>query len=69
MKIILYSTGCPKCKILESKLNAKNIQYDKNTDTDEMIRLGFQTVPKLKVDDEILDFGEAVKWINNRKDD
>lgn len=69
MKIILYSTGCPKCKILESKLNAKNIQYDKNTDTDEMIRLGFQTVPKLKVDDELLDFGEAVKWINNRKDD
>lgn len=69
MKIILYSTGCPKCKILESKLNAKNIQYDKNTDTDEMIRLGFQTVPKLKVDDEILDFGESVKWINNRKDD
>lgn len=69
MKIILYSTGCPKCKILESKLNAKNIQYDKNTDTDEMIRLGFQTVPKLKIDDEILDFGESVKWINNRKDD
>lgn len=69
MKIILYSTGCPKCKILESKLNAKNIRYEKNTDTDEMIRLGFQTVPKLKVDDEILDFGEAVKWINNRKDD
>lgn len=69
MKIILYSTGCPKCKILESKLNAKNIQYDKNTDSDEMIRLGFQTVPKLKVDDELLDFGEAVKWINNRKDD
>ena len=69
MKIILYSTGCPKCKILESKLNEKNIQYDKNTDTDEMIRLGFQTVPKLKIDDEILDFGESVKWINNRKDD
>lgn len=69
MKIILYSTGCPKCKILESKLNAKNIQYDKNTDTDEMMKLGFRTVPKLKVDDEILDFGEAIKWVNNREDD
>lgn len=69
MKIILYSTGCPKCKILESRLNAKNIPYDKNTDTDEMIKLGFQNVPKLKVDDAILDFGEAVKWVNNREDD
>lgn len=68
MKIIMYSTECPKCKILESKLKSKNITYEKNTDMEEMVKLGFQAVPKLRVDDEIFDFAEAVKWINSKKE-
>ena len=28
MKIILYSTGCPKCKVLKHKLEEKGISLD-----------------------------------------
>lgn len=66
-EIILYSTGCPKCRILETKLQSKGIYYTKNTSVDEMTKLGFTNVPILKVDNDYLDFGEAVRWINEVK--
>ena len=28
MEVTLYSTGCPKCKVLVAKLNNKNINYN-----------------------------------------
>lgn len=67
-EIILYSTDCPKCKILESKLQNKGIYYTKNSSVDEMLNLGFTTTPMLKVGGFYLNFGEAVKWVNDRKD-
>ena len=66
-EIILYSTGCPKCRILETKLQSKGIYYTKNTSVDEMTKLGFTNVPMLKVDNDYLDFGDAVRWINEVK--
>ena len=68
-EIVLYSTGCPKCKILESKLQEKGVYYTKNTSVDEMVKLGFTAVPMLKVGEKVLNFGEAVKWVNSRKED
>ena len=67
-EIILYSTGCPKCKILETKLQNKGIYYTKNTSLNEMSRLGFTNVPMLKINDSYLEFGEAVKWVNRQED-
>lgn len=63
-KIILYSTGCPKCKILETKMSQKNINYEVNNDVDLMQEKGFTTLPMLDVDGEMMDFGSAVKWVN-----
>ena len=63
-EIILYSTGCPKCRVLETKLQSKGIYYTKNTSVDEMNKLGFTNVPILKIDGDYLDFGDAVRWIN-----
>lgn len=60
----LYTIDCPKCKILESKLNSKNISYEVFKDKDKMIEKGLSTMPVLEVDGELLDFGRAVKWIN-----
>ena len=37
----LYTTNCPKCKILESKLKAKNIEYNTVTDIEVMQKKGF----------------------------
>lgn len=63
--IILYSTNCPKCVVLEKKLQAKNIPYVKNQNVKEMSLLGMTTVPMLKVGDgPLLDFTEATKRIN-----
>ena len=65
--IILYSTNCPKCKILEQKLKSKNIKYSEFTDVDKMIEMGFSVMPMLEVDGVIMDFGTANKWINEFK--
>ena len=62
--IILYTIDCPKCKVLEQKLKAKDIKYKAFTDVDEMIKKGLSTMPVLEVNGNILDFSAAVKWVN-----
>lgn len=63
MNVILYSTHCPKCKVLETKLNQKSINYEEVNDVDVMVQKGFTTVPKLEVNGVVYDFKEAVEWI------
>lgn len=65
MNIIFYTTGCPKCHVLEKKLIAKNINYTKNTNENEMIEKGFLSAPMLEVDGEVMDFKAANDWINS----
>lgn len=62
--VTIYSTGCPKCKILETKLNQKNVNYNVIDDTDVMVDKKFQSLPMLEVDGELMDFGDAVRWVN-----
>lgn len=64
--IVLYSTGCPKCGILERKLNEKNISFTKCIDVDEMLALGIMSVPVLSVDGDMMDFSKAVQWVNEQ---
>lgn len=66
MQITLYSTGCPKCKVLVAKLNAKNIKYNTVSDIGIIISKGISTVPVLEVNGTIMDFKTAVEWINER---
>ena len=66
MQVILYSTGCPKCKVLVAKLNAKNIKYNTVSDVGIIISKGISTVPVLEVNGTIMDFKTAVDWINER---
>lgn len=68
MNIVLYSTGCPKCKILRSKLDSKNISYIIESDVEKMLSLGMTTMPMLSVNNELMNFTDAVKWINNIKE-
>lgn len=65
-KIILYSTHCPKCTILEKKLKDKGVIYDEVNDVDYMVKLGFTEVPMLVINDRIMGFNEAVKWIMSK---
>lgn len=65
-RIVLLSTGCTKCKILESILDRKKISYEVISDPERIKDLGFVEVPVLNVGETYYDFNEAVKWANNR---
>lgn len=64
MKVILYTTHCPKCKVLTAKLKAKGVDYEEITDVDVMRDKGFMSAPMLEVDGKIMTFVEAIKWVN-----
>ena len=67
MNVILYSTNCPRCKILKSKLDDKEVTYSIVNDVDKMLNMGMTVVPVLEVDDVRMNFKEAINWINNDK--
>ena len=64
--IILYTLDCPKCKILEQKLDSKNIEYETVKDFNMMQELGITSVPMLSVDGKLLTFAEAIEYVNGR---
>lgn len=65
--IVIYTTDtCPRCKILKTKLQMKNIEYIENHDEKEMEKLGIMTVPYLQIDDKLMGFAEANAWINQQ---
>ena len=66
LNVILYSTHCPKCRVLASKLEQKGISYEEINDVELMQGKGFTTVPKLEVDGVVYDFKEAVAWIGEQ---
>ena len=67
MSIILYSTGCPKCKVLKSKLMDKDIEFVENNSVEEMTGLGITQVPVLAVNGVLLEFKRAIDWVNRVK--
>ena len=64
MSVVLFSTHCPRCVVLEKKLKQKGIDYDEVNDVSIMEKRGFLSVPVLEVDGKIMDFKEANDWIN-----
>lgn len=65
--IILYTTGCPRCHVLETKLKQKNIEYVECNDVEEMEKKDISSVPCLDVEGDLMDFGNAVKWVNEQE--
>ena len=66
INVILHTTNCPRCHVLEKKLIEKNIQFEENNDIELMLQKGFDTAPMLEVNGEIMDFKEATAWINKQ---
>lgn len=66
--IKLYSTNCPKCKVLEAKLRHNNIDFELVTDFDvkPFVKKGIMSAPILEVDGEYMEFSKAVDFANNR---
>lgn len=59
----LYTTNCPKCKILEQLLQEKGFTYEKILDEDLMISKGFMSAPILEDGDKTMTFPEAMKYL------
>lgn len=67
--VTLYTTHCPKCRILEKKLNMSNVDYLSSEKIDELVRAGYQTAPMLKLEDgTYLKFKEACRWADQQKE-
>jgi hypothetical protein len=64
--VTLYSTDCPRCKVLEQKLTAANIEFNINKDINILIEKGFSSAPALEVNGEFLDFKKAVDWVKEQ---
>lgn len=64
--ITLYTTHCPRCKVLKAKLDGENIDYEVVEGEEAIREKGFVTTPLLEVDDKVLTFTEAMQWVNTR---
>ena len=62
----LFSTGCPKCQILEKKLAQKGIEYVEINDVKQMLSKGLLSAPWLEVDGVMMNFSQANQWINEQ---
>lgn len=65
MKVILYSNHCPKCEMMKKMLDMKNISYDIFDNEDEMIKMGFSSMPMISIDGKIMDFSDGISWVKN----
>ena len=65
--IILYSTHCPQCCLLERQLKQNNIQFTVCDDVAQMLSLGINSAPVLGVNGELLKLKDALKWIKGEK--
>ena len=65
--ITLYSTNCPKCKVIETKLKQLGLNYNTITDINIMKQKGISSAPYLELEDgSLLDFNKARLWIKNQ---
>lgn len=64
---ILYSTGCPKCKVVMKKLEQANINYEVCSNSETMREKGIQSLPVLEVEGKMYNFKDAIDYINSIK--
>lgn len=65
--IKLYSTHCPQCNALETKLQRAGIEYEICDDREVMLARGFKTAPILETEEGVMNFSQAIKWVNSKK--
>ena len=66
MEVIFYSTNCPKCKVLMTKMKQKGIEYKEINDVELMLSKGIKSAPALEIDGKVMDFTESVKWVGSK---
>ena len=70
-KVVLYTINCPKCKVLEKKLQQKEITFDVVDDKEEVVRkgteIGIKSAPFLIIDDKPYNFNNALNWVGEQQ--
>ena len=61
----LYTTHCPRCKVLEMKLKQKNIDFIEEENIQVMKEKGITSAPVLEYDGIMYDFPQAVRLVNS----
>lgn len=66
-EFVLFSTGCPKCVVLQQMLHSIRLKYEINHDVDILMDQGFQTIPVLyrRSKNKFMNFSDAVKFVNS----
>ena len=67
MKVKLYTTHCPKCKILEERLNEKKVKYEVIDNIEELQKMNFKSVPNLDIDGKIYNYLDSIRYLNKMK--
>jgi len=66
--LTVYSTNCPKCKILEKKLDLANKEYKLINDLDKVNeaseKYNIQEAPFVVIDEKVYNFTEMVKALS-----
>lgn len=70
LEFIVYSTGCPKCKVLLKKLDSAKAKYSVVSDIEELKKLGIKEVPMMRTFDgtnnsKLYNFKESIEIVNN----
>lgn len=65
-RVVLYSIGCPKCRVMEAKLKERGVSYTLCSSEEEMQELGIEEVPMLRINGHLKRFAEGVRWINEQ---
>lgn len=68
--VVLYSTNCPRCIMLEKKLADKNIEYtliNGQDAIDAITEKGFMSAPMLTVDEKNMMYKDAIDWVNSQE--
>lgn len=70
MNVTLYTTNCPRCKVLEKKLQMAGVDFTISEDINKMLELGFKAAPVLVIDgEEPYLFKEACDWADQQMND
>lgn len=67
-KIVIYGNECPRCLVLEDKMKKTGLTFSIEDNMKEIIKQGFQSAPILKVDGKYMEFQEAIKWVDSKKE-
>ena len=66
-KIIVYGTGCPQCKVIESLLKKAGLEYEKDTDINHIKEMGFKSMPVVRVGEKAMTYPEAYNYFRSMK--